>query len=274
MLRLQLRESVLVGRRVVNKMVAVFIFILGLLVGSFLNVVINRLPEGQSIIFPPSHCPECENELSVWDLFPVFSFIFLRGQCRYCESKISLQYPLVELITASLALLLYLNFGLSLEFGLYAYLTSILILSSFIDFKHHIIPNKITYPNIIIGFVLSLFLPHITIINSISGIFLPALFLLAIALLYKGGMGMGDVKFIAMIGAFIGGKYGFFAIFIASLLGSVIGIALLILKVKGMKSRVPFGPMLASGALVMIFWGDEIIDFIFNVNDYIFNFLI
>ncbi len=259
---------------ITNLIPEIIIFIIGLMVGSFLNVVIYRLPQGEGFLLSRSYCPNCQTTLKVVDLIPVFSFLFTRGKCRYCEAKISGQYAIGELLTASLALLLYLNFGFSAQFWIYAYLTSLLIICSFIDFEHHIIPNKITYPNIIIGLILSLFFEHITVINSISGVFLPALFLLVIALLYKGGMGMGDVKFIAMIGAFIGAKYGFFAIFMASLIGSIIGVVLLAFKIKGMKSHVPFGPMLASGALVMIFLGDEIIDLVFRLNDYIFSFLI
>ena len=262
-LKSQLMELILVGRRVVSSMVAVFIFIIGLLIGSFLNVVINRLPEGESIVFPPSHCPECESELSVWDLFPVLSFIFLRGQCRYCEAKISLQYPLVELITASSALLLYFNFGLSLEFLIYAYLTALLIVVSLIDYKERIIPNKITYPNIIIALVLSIFSGHISLLASIAGLLLPGGFLLLLAILYKGGMGMGDVKLMAMVGSFIGANYALIAIFLASFLGSAIGIGLIVVSDKDMKSAIPFGPFLALGSFATIFWGEQIINFIF-----------
>ncbi len=221
------------------------------------------MPEGQSIIFPPSHCPECESELAVWDLFPVLSYIFLRGQCRYCEAKISLQYPLVELITASSALLLYFNFGLSLEFFIYAYLTALLIVVSLIDYKKRIIPNKITYPNIIIALVLSIFAGHISFLASIVGLLLPGGFLLLLAILYKGGMGMGDVKLMAMVGSFIGANYALIGIFLASFLGSAIGLGLIALSEKDMKSAIPFGPFLALGSFVTIFWGEQIINFIF-----------
>ena len=184
----------------------IIIFILGLIVGSFLNVVIYRLPLKKSIIFPSSHCPKCETKLKYDDLIPVLSFIISKGKCSYCGEKISLYYPIVELSTALLFLLTFLKYGLNSEFIIYLLLISSLISVSFIDLKHQIIPNKITFIFIPLGLMLSLFFNHITFINSLLGLIVPAGLFFLIALVYKKGMGIADVKLIGMIGVFIGWK--------------------------------------------------------------------
>src|SRR5690554_6056807 len=138
----------------------IYIFIIGLIIGSFLNVIIYRLPKNESIVSPPSHCPNCDKNLRVIDLIPVISFIINRGKCRYCGDKISWQYPLVELLTVFLFLSLFLKFGFNSIFIIYIILVSLLIVLSFIDIKYMIIPNKITYPGIIIAFILSFFFAH------------------------------------------------------------------------------------------------------------------
>jgi leader peptidase (prepilin peptidase)/N-methyltransferase len=245
----------------------IYFFILGLIVGSFLNVVIYRLPEGKSIVNPPSHCPQCNTRLKFIDLIPVFSYLFAGGKCRYCGAKISFQYPLVELLTAFFFLFSYLKFGLTSEFFIYVLLLSVLIVISFIDYKYMIIPNIITYSGIIIGFISAIIFDYITIIDSLLGIFIPALLLLIVALLFKGGMGMGDVKLVSMLGAFLGYKYTLAGIFIGSVFGSVIGLALMGFGILNRKDRIPFGPFICLGAVIMIFFGDVLI------NWYLFLFL-
>ncbi len=246
---------------VINLLQMILIFTIGLMVGSFLNVVIYRLPEGESIVFPPSHCPDCNHKLKFHDLIPVISFLSLSGKCRYCGSKISWQYPLVELITGILYLLLYLQYGYSTKILILMLLISALIVISLIDLKYKIIPNIISYSFIIIGLILALFFNHISILNSVFGIVIPAGLLLILALLYKKGMGMGDVKLVAMIGAFIGWKYTLLGIFFGSLFGSVIGLVMIGSGIIDRKSRIPFAPFIGFGTLISILYGQVIVDF-------------
>ncbi|PRX31140.1 leader peptidase (prepilin peptidase)/N-methyltransferase [Orenia metallireducens] len=243
---------------------SVIIFILGLIIGSFLNVVIYRVPEGESIVFPASHCPNCQTNLKIRDLVPVVSFLFSGAKCRYCKEKISWQYPLVELLTGIIFLLLYWKYNLNIQFLSYLILSSLLITVSVIDFKYLIIPNQINYFGIIIGFILSIFFLNQSIYSVLLGILIPAAILLLIAIISKGGMGMGDVKLIAMVGAFLGAKYGVAAIFLGAFIGSVVGGGLMLTGVKGRKDRIPFGPFISMGALVMVLWGDEIINWYLN----------
>ena len=241
-------------------MLETIIFILGLMIGSFLNVVIYRIPKGESILISRSYCPNCETKLQWYDLIPVLSFLMTKGNCRYCEASISWQYPVVELITGVLFLGLYLKFGITVQFGALLILISLLIASSIIDYRLQIIPNKITYFGIILGLIFSLIFDYISIKLALLGLIIPAGFLLLIALITKGGMGIGDVKFAAMIGTFIGPKLTLIGIFLGALIGSIIGLVLLLLGQKTRKSKLPFGPLIALGSLVMIFGGQKIIN--------------
>ena len=236
------------------------IFILGLMIGSFLNVVIYRVPKAESILISRSYCPNCETQLKWYDLIPVLSFLSTKGKCRYCGQNISWQYPVVELITGVLFLGLYLKFGITVQFGALLILISLLIASSIIDYQLQIIPNKITYFGIILGLIFSLIFDYISIKLALLGLIIPAGFLLLIALITKGGMGIGDVKFAAMIGTFIGPKLTLIGIFLGALLGSIIGLVLLLLGKKTRKSKLPFGPLIAIGSIVMIFWGQKMIN--------------
>jgi len=238
------------------------VFIFGLLIGSFLNVVIYRLPEGESIAFTRSHCSECGTELGILDLIPVISFVLIKGRCRYCGTKLSYQYPLVELLTGVLFLIVFIKYYFSIKFWIYLLLISLLIAISFIDFKRQIIPNRITYLGIVIGLILSLLFDHITFIAALWGLLIPSGFLLLIAIITKGGMGVGDVKLAAMIGTYIGFKYTLIGIFIGSLFGSILGLGLIGLGIKERKDRIAFGPLIALGAVLMVLWGTEIINFI------------
>ena len=239
---------------------SIYFFIFGLIIGSFLNVVIYRLPEKESIVKPGSHCPQCNTRLKSVDLIPVVSFIINGGKCKYCGARISWQYPFVELLTAFFFLGAYLKFGLAIELFIMLILLSALIVISFIDYKYMIIPNVITYSGIIIGLLSAIFFDYITIFSSLLGIVIPALILLAIALIFKGGMGMGDVKLASMLGAFLGTTYTLAGIFIGSLLGSIIGLLLMGLGVMDRKDRIPFGPFICFGAVIMIFFGEFLID--------------
>ncbi len=242
-----------------------FIFIFGLIVGSFLNVCILRLPENKSIIFPPSHCPLCKKQINFYDNIPILSFIVLRGKCRWCNAPISLQYPLTEFLSGLLFLALFLEFGLGYNLPVYCFLGASLLVVSFIDLKHQIIPDLITLPGIIIGLLLALFFPgRIDWLDSLLGIFLGGglLFLVATGYyLFAGeeGMGGGDIKLLAMIGSFLGWQAILFTIFAASFLGSAAGLSLMIAKKKDKKYPVPFGPFLSLGAIIYIFCGHRVI---------------
>ncbi|RCW50508.1 A24 family peptidase [Halanaerobium sp. MA284_MarDTE_T2] len=238
----------------------IYIFIFGLIVGSFLNVVIFRLPEGKSIVKPPSHCPHCKTKLKTFDLIPVLSYLAVGGKCRYCDTKISFQYPFVELLTGFFFLFTYLKLGISVELFIMFLLISALIVISFIDYKYMIIPNYITYPGIVIGFLSSIVLDYISIYDSLLGIFIPSLLLLLVAFIFKGGMGMGDVKLAAMLGAFLGFEFALAGIFVGSFLGSIIGLTMMALGMLDRKSRIPFGPFICIGTVIIIFFGDVLFD--------------
>ncbi len=242
-------------------MLAGLIFILGLMVGSFLNVVIYRLPAGESIVTPRSHCPECGTELQARDLIPVVSFLLTRGKCRYCGAEISYQYPLVELITGFIFFTLHWKYNLNFNFIIYTGLVSTLLVISVIDIRQLIIPNKLTYPGIVVGLLVSFFSGHLSFLSSLAGVVFPGLFLLIIVIVSGGGMGVGDVKLAAMVGSFLGVKHAFFAIFLGAIVGSILSIGLLISGTKGWKSKLPFGVFISLGAVLMVFWGLEIIEF-------------
>jgi len=237
-----------------------FIIFAGLIIGSFLNVIIYRLPLKKSIIFPASHCPKCETKLKYYDLIPVLSYLFSKGRCRYCGEKISLQYPIVELLTALLFLLTFLKYGLTAEFIILIILISALITVSFIDIDKQIIPNEITFSLITNGLILALIFDHISFINSVLGLIIPGGLLLLIALIYKKGMGLGDVKLVAMIGVFIGWKFALLSIFIGALIGSIYGVYMMIKTGMDRKTRIPFGPFISLGAVVMILYGNKLIN--------------
>ncbi|GAB6100350.1 A24 family peptidase [Halanaerocella petrolearia] len=238
----------------------VIIFTFGLIIGSFLNVVIYRLPKKEPIVFSRSYCPSCETKLQPIDLIPVLSFILTKSSCRYCGRKISYQYPIVELVTGLLFFTLYKQYYFTIEFFLYVWLISLLIVASFIDFKYQIIPNQLTYLGIVSGLGSSLLTGQLNFKSSLSGIVIPAIFLLLIIFITKGGMGLGDVKLIAMVGSFIGGLYSLVAIFIGAFIGSIIALFLLSSGAKEWGSRLPFGPFIALGSLIMILWGNQIIN--------------
>jgi leader peptidase (prepilin peptidase)/N-methyltransferase len=241
------------------------IFIFGLIIGSFCNVVIYRLPQGKSIITPGSRCPSCTAPIHPWDNIPILSFLFLRGQCRACKEPISLRYPSVELVSGVLYVLLWFKYGVSIPFAIYAALTSTLLTIAVIDYDHKILPNAITLPGIVVGLGLSLWALPIRPLASLLGILLGGVFFYLIALVSKGGMGGGDIKLIAMIGAFLGWQGAFFTILSGALLGSLVGVTLMVLGKKGRKDKVPFGPFLSVGAILFILLGDDLIHWYLNL---------
>ena len=235
--------------------------ILGLISGSFLNVLIYRIPRGESIVLPPSHCPFCNHRLGVFDLFPVLSYFWLRGRCRYCNTPISWRYPLVEIITGGLTLFCWIRFGPSIE-GLKALiLTYVLIVIAFIDLDHQLIPNVLTLPMIVIGLLFRIWQGEI-IIGILGGIIGGGI-LLIVAVIYPKGMGMGDVKFLTMTGVFLGWEKALFTLFSGSLLGILTIVPLMLMKKLDRKTPFPFGPFLSLGCLLALFF-DEILVVIYK----------
>jgi len=267
-------------------LIILFIFLFGLVIGSFLNCVIYRLGKKQGFLKGRSYCPHCKHTLSWQDLIPVFSFLILRGKCQYCKKKISWQYPLVELLTGILFLLVFwhFDFGLDLVFGFWILTSCFLVLIFVYDFKHYIIPDKVIYPAILLtlGFrTWDLFgnwelgieaeLPfQVGIFSNFANYFLSGLgagaFFLAIVLVSKGRwMGVGDIKLAFLIGLLLGYPNTLLALFLAFLIGAIIGLGLIILKKKTIKSELPFGPFLILGIYIALFFGEKIINWYFNL---------
>lgn len=241
------------------------VFILGLLIGSFLNVCIYRIPREESIVFPASHCPACQKPVRPYDNVPLFSFLFLRGRCRFCRAPISWRYPLIELLHGLGYLFILHQFGYSVQALVYAVLFSSLVVVTFIDLSHQIVPDVITLPGMVLGLIAASTVLPPGPINSLIGLFLGGgLFylvaILSIALLKKEGMGGGDIKLIAMIGAFLGWKGMLLTIFLAALAGSIIGLFLVFIRGRDRAEPIPFGPFLALGAMISLFWGPQILN--------------
>lgn len=248
-----------------DSFLTVFSLLFGLILGSFLNVCIYRLPRHESIIHPPSTCPQCGKRIKFYDNIPLASYIVLLGKCRSCRSPISLRYPVVELIAGSLSTALFLKFGLSAAYPAFMLFSMSLVVISFIDLDHQIIPDVLSIPGILVGLGLSFpAWTEISWLESLIGIVGGGGFLFLVAVIFerltgKEGMGFGDVKLLAMIGAWMGWRSLPFVILLASLAGILIGGGALLFSGRGYRSRIPFGPFLALGALLYLFFGKELI---------------
>lgn len=254
----------------INLICLSIVFLFGLIIGSFLNVCIYRLPQSKSIVFPGSMCTQCGTKIPFYDNIPVISYLILGGKCRFCKTGISPRYPIVELITGLMAAGLFLKFGVSPEMPIYFIFIASLLVVTFIDIDYQIIPDIISIPGILIFFAASFLLSDITYIDSILGILAGGGTLYAIAWGYaaikkKEGMGGGDIKLLAMIGAAIGWKGVVFTIFVSSTVGSVIGVIVMALTEKNMKLTIPFGPFLSMGAMAYIFFGPALIHWYLNL---------
>jgi len=237
-----------------------YIFLFGLLVGSFLNVCIYRIPQGESIVFPPSHCPSCHHQLAAKDLVPLFSFLLLGGKCRYCGEKISWQYPLVELGNGlGWVLIMWYYQGLPSGQSVAGMLLfSFALVLSLIDVKHYLIPNCLVVVLLVGGLVYHLWLREISIGLILLGMAVGFGFPFVIAVVSGGGMGGGDIKLCAAMGLWLGYPAIIYALFIGALLGSLVGIILIICRLKTRKDRIPFGPFLMLGFLAMILFQQQI----------------
>jgi len=270
----------------------IFIFIFGSMAGSFLNVCIYRLPLSESLVKPRSYCPQCKKSIFWYDNIPLVSYLILRGRCRFCKQRISFRYFLIELISACVFLIFYIRYGLGFNFIFYTLFVCLLIIATFVDVAHRIIPDEISIGGIIAGFLLSVIkglalspLPvrqagityHLKpIINSLLGILIgggiiyltgKAFDLVYFKLLKKGpidgeteSMGGGDVKLLAMIGAFLGWKIAILVFFMAPFFGAIIGIINLIIRKQ---HTIPYGPFLSLAAFISLFWADAILKLVF-----------
>ena len=237
--------------------VAVVVF--GLVMGSFLNVVIARLPEGRSLWWPPSSCLACATPIAWHDNIPLLSFAALRGRCRACRAAISWRYPVVEATTGLLFAAAYAIFGLSRELGVALVLLAALVALTGIDLRRQILPDVITLPGIVAGFLANLATGRVTWIDSLLGIGLGGGLFLLIILVSGGGMGGGDMKLGAMLGAFLGWKVALVSVFVAVMLGGLLAVVVLASGLRGRKDPIPFGPFLAAGGVIGLFWGERLV---------------
>lgn len=245
----------------------ILICILGLIIGSFLNVCIYRIPQEKSIAFPPSHCTRCKHKLNPLDLFPVISYIFLKGKCRYCKEKISIKYPLIEILNGLLYLIIYLKFGLTLLTVKYCILTSILIVIAIIDFDTQFVFISITIFGVIAGGFFALIeylLFHSNTLDLILGGLIGA-FIIGIIVFITKGMGEGDIEIAAVCGLFLGVKGVLLGLFLAIVIGGIVGVLVLSLKLKKAKDKMAFGPFIAIGSLISMIYGSEILKFYFQL---------
>lgn len=245
-------------------MILFFVFSLGAIVGSFLNVCIVRLPKRESLIRPSSHCPHCNEPIRFYDNIPIISYILLAGKCRYCKKRISLRYPVVEGLTGLMTVALFMRYGPTVQFLLFLLFSAALMIITFIDLDHQIIPDAVSIPGIPCGIAASLLIPTISWLDSLLGILVGGGLLLLVAVGYKWvtgreGMGGGDIKLLAMMGAWLGWKAIPFILLASSLIGLLIGGGSGLLLKKGLRAKIPFGPFLAVASLIYIFFGPEVI---------------
>ena len=248
---------------------ALWFFAVGAAVGSFLNVCIVRLPRGGSVIRPGSHCPNCKSPIRFYDNIPMLSYIVLRGKCRGCRAPISPRYFLVEGLSGLMALALFRNFGLSPELAVYYVFFSALLVVIFIDLDTWTIPDAITLPGIVAGVAASFLLPQFDLWQSLLGLLSGGgvLFLVAVGyqlLRKREGMGGGDIKLLAMIGAFLGLPGVIYTLFASSLAGSLAGVMIMFRDKSGGSTRIPFGPFLALAAMSYVFWGPTLVQWYLN----------
>lgn len=247
-----------------NQLFAFWFFLLGAIIGSFLNAAIYRFPRGFLLTLPArSMCTKCVRRLSWYENIPLLSYLFLGGKCKGCKSKIGFRYFLVELLNALLYIAVYHHFGFSFDSIIYCFFVSSLIAVTFIDIDFRIIPDEISLGGTFFVLIATLLIPQKEIVPAIIGAASGSFALFALGFIYekvknREGMGLGDVKLLMLIGAVLGVKGAFGSIIISSLVGSVVGITMMFFQKKDLKMAIPFGPFLAIGALIFLFWGDSL----------------
>ncbi|WP_418792324.1 prepilin peptidase [Phosphitispora sp. TUW77] len=243
----------------------IIVFLLGLILGSFINVVIYRIPKGESVAWPPSHCTVCGTRIRRRHLVPVLSYIFLKGKCAYCNHTISIRYPVTELFFGILYYILFLIYGSTWDFLFAAVFITIIFIAAVIDMEHRIIPNKLNIFGAVSGFILTAGGCHGWRF-SLGGLLAGGLLLLVAAVISRGGMGGGDIKYAAALGAFLGWQGILATVFLASVMGSIFGIIICIIKKMPLrKTGIPFGPFLSAGAFVVYFFGNELFQLYLNL---------
>jgi leader peptidase (prepilin peptidase)/N-methyltransferase len=241
--------------------------IFGLIIGSFLNVVIHRLPLGENVVFPPSHCPHCRAAIPFYDNIPLVSYLILLGKCRSCRTRISPQYPLVEAFCAFSFGLVVHRYGLTLQAAASAVFICLLIALAAIDIRHMILPDELTISGAVIFFAYSFFNPAVgqldAVLSGLGGaLFFAGLYYFYLKIRKIEGLGFGDIKMALFLGFFLGLRGLAVAIFLASLSGLLVGIFFIIFKRKTLKLALPFGPFLSLGSFISLFWGDAILAWI------------
>ncbi|CAM2831665.1 A24 family peptidase [Hathewaya histolytica] len=245
----------------VNALFQILIFFLGATIGSFLNVCIYRIPKGESIAYPPSHCTNCNGKIKFYDLFPIISWMFLKGKCRNCREKISIRYPLVEFFTGICFLLIFLKYGLTIETLKFSLLTVFLIVIGLIDYDTMDVYTFITWSGIILGgiFIIISYFRGQGVLTYVYGVLLGGGFI-ALIIILTSGMGWGDVEICALSGIFLGFSNTVVMLFFSFICGGVIGAILIITGKKGRKEAMPFGPFIALASIITILIGDAIIN--------------
>ena len=248
--------------------------LLGAAIGSFLNVGIDRLPTGRSLVYPPSQCDACQHRLSPKDLIPVFSYLWLRGRCRYCGARIPRRVLWVELTGGVLFFLAFWRFGLSAEFAITAFYGCVFLVILFVDLEHKLILNKVTYPAAVVALVILaidsflpepvllrnlILLPEPSILSGVIGGAIGFVFFFIVFLINPKGMGMGDIKMAGLIGLVTGFPLVIVALFIGIFIGGIAAVMLLLLRMKGRKDIIPYGAFLGIGPVVTLLWGKEIL---------------
>ncbi|HHX86763.1 MAG TPA: prepilin peptidase [Firmicutes bacterium] len=256
-----------------NTLICILIFILGLCAGSFVNVVIYRLPRRESVVWPPSHCPACSARLAPCDLLPLISYIALAGRCRYCTQKIAVRYPLVELACGLLFLAAAYRFGRSLTAFSLWFLLSLLLAISLIDLEHQRIPNLLVGVGMAAGVIFRLWGMLVSGLRFPVGGWLDALWgllasgglMLIIFLASRGGMGGGDVKLAALLGFWLGFKGAVITMILGFVSGALLGVVLILLGLRRRRDLLPFAPFLNTGALITVFWGSALAEWYFKL---------
>ena len=248
----------------------IYMFVIGSIVGSFLNVCIYRIPKGISIITPASHCPYCRYKIPFYLNIPIVGWFIVGGKCKNCKASLSIEYSGIEMLSALNFMMLYANYGLRVDFFFYAAFTSMCIVLAFIDLHHYILPDVITIPMILAGILFSLVTSRITLLESILAGAAGSFLLIAIYLLYlwvrkQEGLGLGDVKMIAGIGTFGGFIIMFVALFTAVISGALVGVALMVKKkYYKMDMQLPFGTFLGLASLFSLYWSDKVVKMYFH----------
>jgi len=257
-------------------MLIVAFALFGTAIGSFLNVCIDRLPLGKSLLYPPSHCDTCQHRLSPKDLIPVFSYLWLRRRCRYCQALIPWRPFWVEVGSGCLFAFIYWHYGLSAEFAVTVFYGSLFLVLGVIDLEHQLILNKIVYPAVAVALIIDIVLPQTGILdaflpqpailagligagNGLLGGTIGFVFLFIPILIYPRGMGWGDVKLAGLIGLATGFPLVLVALLMAVILGGLVGVTLLLLKIKSRKEAIPFGPFLSLATIATLLWGSDIL---------------